>query len=92
MLRWRVYCLDFLRLGLGHPFLQSRDDWVWTLLPLANRIIHVSGRMDMVSVGPQFEKQAEYGRLSGSGIATRNNNRRQAGKDWPHIQVIQFTN
>ena len=60
MLRWRVYCLDFLRLGLGHPFLQSRDDWVWALLPLADRIIHLSGRVDMVSVGPQFEKSTLY--------------------------------
>ena len=56
MLRWYIHRLDFLRLGLGHPFLQSRYDRVWTLLPLDDRVIYVSGRMDMVSVGPQFEK------------------------------------
>ena len=92
MFRWCFYCLVVLRLGMGLPFLQSCNDRFWTLLPMACSTLHAPGRMDMVSVGPQFEKQAEYGRLSGSGIATRNNNRRQAGKDWPHIQVIQFTN
>ena len=64
MLRWYVHRLDFLRLGLGHSFFQSRDDRVWALLPLADRVIYVSGRMDMVSVGPQFEKPATYRPLS----------------------------
>ena len=64
MLRWCIHRMDFLRLGLGLPFLQSRDDRVWTLLPLADRFIYVSGRMDMVSVGPQFEKPAPYRPLS----------------------------